>query len=628
MASLPLVPRSLLVLFALAGGAASQQVVTLSGPVFDGTGGPLVPGVVYRAVGDLDVPPGETLTVQAGVILKFDLHCAMAVHGTLLTQPTAVFTSIEDDTIGGDTGGNGPTTGRPGNWTGLRFLPDAHASTLHGLEVRFAGNGQRSSIDLQSCDLTMDGCLVRDAAADALTLRDTSRPTVTACRFEDNGGVAVARAPLDALPAFHGNTAARNAGGDHVQVTAGTIRADIRIDAGSVLGGALVLESRIDVPPARTLKLGPGVVLKWKHADGALLARGNLSVLGTAHEPVVFTAFADDRHGGDTNGDGPSRGVPGAWRGVTCDPDPLHAQVLEHAVLAFAGSQGEPALWIRAPGVSATAIRAERSTNDGIRARALTGIAANWVAFDNANHGIELTGGAFDVAHATSISNGGTGILAAPAWSGSLHNSISWGHGTNLSGLAPPHVLHCDGDLAFAGTNGNIHADPLLVDAPNGDLRLSASSPCLGTADAAIARAVLEDHLQAPRLLDDALTGTMLPDMGAYERAAWDLTVTGTPTLGTQVTLSVTGPTGFVHWLVGPDDGHTELAPLGTILAGRLPSITVLPTLYSVPTTLALPLPNQPGFEGLTVAVQPVVFLGTASPRGNFLPACRLRLRR
>jgi parallel beta-helix repeat protein len=56
----------------------------ISGDVYDGSGGPLTPsGSPYIVVDDLTVPIGQVLTIQPGVVMKFDYYYYFYIDGTL-----------------------------------------------------------------------------------------------------------------------------------------------------------------------------------------------------------------------------------------------------------------------------------------------------------------------------------------------------------------------------------------------------------------------------------------------------------------------------------------------------------------------------------------------------------------
>jgi len=158
-------------------------------------------GVVYRVVGDVTVSAGVTLTIEPGAIVKFAYTSSSTVKKRLIVSGDlqlggspgnpVYFTSDRDDSIGGDTNGDGTATSPvPGDW-GYIQLKNA-TTAFHDAVVRYGGRyGSGSSY--RPYMLWIQG----------------GDPDILGCTFEYAYSTAVYYVPTSALPStplISGNT--------------------------------------------------------------------------------------------------------------------------------------------------------------------------------------------------------------------------------------------------------------------------------------------------------------------------------------------------------------------------------------------------------------------------------------
>jgi hypothetical protein len=164
-------------------------------------------GSPYIINGNLTVGAGATLTIDPGVVVKLNgLFRTIYIDGRIVAAGTAAnritFTSYHDD-IGGDSDGNGPSIGLPGDWLNLHFRNNSSGNQFAYVDVLYGGYGSADqsygAIKVSSgATITLDHITARRNQRSGLLVGVSSDnppyagASVTHSDFLDNGnGISV-----------------------------------------------------------------------------------------------------------------------------------------------------------------------------------------------------------------------------------------------------------------------------------------------------------------------------------------------------------------------------------------------------------------------------------------------------
>jgi hypothetical protein len=336
----------------------------------------------YVIFGTLTVSSGATLTIEPGTIVKFSTPDSLLdVVGTVFAYGTGgspvYFTSIKDDSVGGDTNGDGNTTSpTPADWTFI-IINASGAVTLNHTTVRYGGGGTYGvnanlyngggtiTISDSVIERSIDGIYhqIGTTTIQNSAIRNNGRNGVyhsggatnvsgsaivsnvrygvyatgsgtfslTGNTFSDNAIAAGAISFGSLIFTHSGNTV--SATGLHGFVVSGTMEASQTWNAGDA---PYIVSSSLAIPSGTTLTIEPGAIIKFIDHNGLIDVHGILNANGTAATPIYFTSLRDDTIGGDTNGDG-SATTPGAG-----DFEAIFASAggttLDHAIVRYGGN--------------------------------------------------------------------------------------------------------------------------------------------------------------------------------------------------------------------------------------------------------------------------------------------------
>ncbi|MCA9191786.1 MAG: hypothetical protein KDB03_08490 [Planctomycetales bacterium] len=295
---------------------------------------------------NLTISDSATLTILAGNVIKIPTGGIVnALSGTLKALGTAaqpvIFTSLTDDTAGGDSNNDDSATGPyPGSWESIYLT--GPGNVLQHTEVRYAGDtdgngtggGQTPSIQINQTSLepelqtTLSDVSIRSGYSNGINVLK-GNPHLSNVHAQDNLGVAF-YFELVTDPIVSGLTASGNKG-DAIFVQAGNLTSDRTWNYGTlpvVLTGTLTINNS-------QFTIMPGTVVKVPIGGYIHSQTGTLKALGTATQPIIITSYLDDTVGGDSNADASaSTPYPGTWESIYLQGP---GNILENVEVRYSG---------------------------------------------------------------------------------------------------------------------------------------------------------------------------------------------------------------------------------------------------------------------------------------------------
>jgi hypothetical protein len=323
-----------LTILALTSSSALAQTVNISSNVTTNTTwGPTgtVVGTTFRITTNIAINSGATLTIQPGVVVKFNGGTQLAVNGALQAVGTIgsniYFTSIKDDNNpAGDTNGDGnTTTPAAADWNSIIFA-DATVdgtSQLTYCDIRYAGSSSYAALTFLSCSHNVTSCFIRKSYY-GIDCQGSAAPTISSTSIEASTLTPIVL-DFTAAPVFSSLVfSSANNGYDAIGLRGGTLTsAASLIKRGATVGinpitnVTYVLFNTVTINAGGSLTVSPGVVIKPVSTYSFVVnSGGNLTMNGTgaAGDTITVTSIHDDNFGGpnDTNNNGsitaPNRG--------------------------------------------------------------------------------------------------------------------------------------------------------------------------------------------------------------------------------------------------------------------------------------------------------------------------------
>jgi len=368
-------------------------------------------------VENLTISPNAVLTIEPGVVIKYNEVCchtnSIIVDGGLIAEGTPtekiIFTSIKDDSSGGDTNNDGNNSEpQKGDWRDLRFDSSTldSVNSLINCEFRYGGNtsGGDAAIRLFNSQAIIDNCIIEQSSSAGIAIFGSANPLISNSEINNVSSTPITLS-MFSNPMFINNQSF-NVGIMALGVRPENYSVDGTIPVRSFAGFTNItyyLFGTSTINSGTEITVPAGIVFK----NGRFDVKGKLILDGTPTAPIVFTDLEDDEFGNpmDTNGDGtsssPSRdGTRVKFYDVSDDAGIINNTIFRYSEIALQLDQASPIItntqfaydkW----GIYLTGVSNPMLTNSSFDNLTYAPIRTSLVSYPSATSGNTLSGTTF-----------------------------------------------------------------------------------------------------------------------------------------------------------------------------------------------------------------------------------------
>ena len=282
----------------------------------------------YIVTGNVTVPDGLTLTIEAGVEVKFNSDRMMIINGTLVAEGT----ETEHITFTSSQG-----TPAPGDWRYLSFEGADSGCTLDNCDLSYGGayawtciigiGSGGSNVQISNSTIshssaygifcyfsgspTITNCTIHDNASYGIYCSGSSdTPAISNCTIRDNGSYAI-RMYANGIEGITGPSTISDNSPNAILVPGGNIDG-LGDDSAAWYdhGGYYRFSDDVQVDDGKTLTLNPGITIKLDTVT-SMEVLGAIVADGTTDRHITFTSSKGSPAPGDwmalvlQNTDGP-----------------------------------------------------------------------------------------------------------------------------------------------------------------------------------------------------------------------------------------------------------------------------------------------------------------------------------